>query len=89
MPPARGLRAERDYIVGSGVSGRWTIAGGDGNTKIRFDALARRAASLLPDADDEDALVRRHGKIWRGWTAILNCRNVVQAGRGFAYNTTP
>ena len=51
------LIAEWDHIIGSGVLDRWTIAGGDGSAKDRFEALARRAASLLPHAGDADPLV--------------------------------
>ncbi len=51
-----GLRAEWDHIIGSKVSGQWRVAGGNGSAEIRFEALARRAASLLPDAGDADAL---------------------------------
>src|ERR1700735_5892 len=49
------LGAVWDHIIGSGVSGRWEIAGED--HRIRFEALARRAASLLADAGNEDALI--------------------------------
>jgi hypothetical protein len=41
------LRCVWDHVVGSGVSGDWTIAGGDGSVKARFQALAERSASLL------------------------------------------
>lgn len=51
------LRYEWDHILGSGVSGDWTIAGGDGSAEVRFKDIAERAASLLPGAGDIDPLV--------------------------------
>ena len=52
-----GLIVEWDHTIGSGVLDRWPIAGGNGSAENRFEALVRRAVSLLPDAGDADPLV--------------------------------
>lgn len=41
-----GLRADWDYIVGSGKSGEWRLAGGQ-EIAIQFETLAKRASALL------------------------------------------
>lgn len=47
------LRADRDYIVGSGEP-KWTVKGAESPTAtIQFEALARRGASALPHTDSD------------------------------------
>ena len=42
------LRADRDYIVGSGDTGEWRLCGTtDQSLRVRFDALARKAGVVL------------------------------------------
>jgi hypothetical protein len=57
------LRADWNHVVGSGEPGEWTIAGGDRDLAMQFEALATRAASRLPGTDAADLLT--------GWLAAL------------------
>jgi hypothetical protein len=50
------LRADWDHIIGSGISGEWRRAGAEPGATIQFEALARRAASVAPDAGVPDLL---------------------------------
>jgi hypothetical protein len=50
------LRAEWDYIV-SGRMGRWQLIGGTSGLHSQFEALARRAAFELANADASDLLI--------------------------------
>jgi len=44
------LRADRDYIVGSGDAGDWRLCGGASQSVVvRFVALARKAGVVLFD----------------------------------------
>jgi hypothetical protein len=45
-----GLRAEWDYIIGSGELGRWRIDGGYGSVESQFEKLVTQAVSLRPNA---------------------------------------
>lgn len=49
------LRADRHYQVGSGKVGEWTLLG-PASAKVRFEALARRAASEIPNSPSPDLL---------------------------------
>jgi hypothetical protein len=48
------LRADWNYIVGSGGAGTWRLAGAGRAAKIQFETLARRAASALPGTGHSD-----------------------------------
>jgi hypothetical protein len=51
------LRAEWDYIVGSGGRGQWRLTGTDGGSVVEFEVLARRAAAGLSDAGSSDLVM--------------------------------
>jgi hypothetical protein len=54
----RMLRADWDYIAGSGGQGRWRLAGAVSRTAaVQFEMLARRGASALRDAGGCDLLI--------------------------------
>jgi DNA-binding transcriptional ArsR family regulator len=51
------LRAEWDYIVGSGGRGEWSLTGADGGLVIEFEVLARRAGAALSDVGSSALLI--------------------------------
>jgi hypothetical protein len=56
--PTRSLRADWDYIVGSGKEGTWRLTGDlNKSLRIRFEALARQAGAAIDDPDSSDSLV--------------------------------
>src|SRR5580658_1422661 len=51
------LRADRDYIVGSGEPAKWTVVGaGSSSATLQFEILAKRGAVVLPHARGSDLL---------------------------------
>jgi hypothetical protein len=51
------LRAEWDYIVGSGGHGEWKLAGAGRSATIQFETLAKRGAAALSDAGTSNLLI--------------------------------
>src|SRR5580704_19188649 len=57
QPTRKMLRADRDYIVGSGEPAKWTLIGaGSLSATLQFEVLAKRGASVLPHARGSDLL---------------------------------
>jgi hypothetical protein len=73
--PHADVRGTWQHIVGSGVIGDWRL-GGDDTLQIRFEALARRAASGLPIKRSPNLLVawlealREDGRNFRFWDSF-------------------
>lgn len=73
--PHADVRGTWQHIVGSGVIGDWRL-GGDDTLQIRFEALARRAASGLPIKRSLNLLVawlealREDGRNFRFWDSF-------------------
>jgi len=69
----RMLRADRYYVVGSGEIGQWMLVGTT-SAMVRFEALARRAASEIPDPPTSDLLT--------AWLEVL----MKHGDSGFRFN---
>ena len=57
LPGANHLRGDWDYLARSGRAYEWRFVGASPSTDARFEALARRAASEMPNAEYSDALL--------------------------------
>jgi hypothetical protein len=66
-PSCRAVRADWDYIIGSGVSGRYRTAGADPSAIVQCETLIRRAASVaLPGVSD----------LFNGWLDALRSEGI-------------
>jgi ribosome-binding protein aMBF1 (putative translation factor) len=57
LPGGSSLRGDWDYTANSGRPYQWRFAGANPATDVRFEALARRAASEMPNPKYSDALL--------------------------------
>jgi len=57
LPGGNVLRGDWDYTANSGRPYQWRFAGGDKAIHTRFEALARRAASEMPNPEYSDLLL--------------------------------
>jgi hypothetical protein len=57
LPGANYLRGDWDYAANSGRPHQWRLAGASPSTNARFEALARRAASEMPNPEYSDAFI--------------------------------
>ena len=73
--PHADVRGTWQHVVSSGVSGDWRLDG-DAPLRIRFEALARRAATELPIKRSTDLLIawlealREDGRDFRFWDSF-------------------
>ena len=57
LDPSGMLRADWDYIVGSGNLDQWRLTGANRSITVQFEALARRAGRALSPAETRDPLL--------------------------------
>src|ERR1700722_14679046 len=53
---ALGLRADWNYVSGSGEAADWCLTGSDVEPRLRFENLARRAGASIPKSESADSL---------------------------------
>jgi hypothetical protein len=78
LDPNGGLRADWDYVVNSGRPYQWRFAGSQPSLDMRFEALARRAASEMPNPGYSDLLL--------SWLEALR-KNSTQLGSDYYAET--
>lgn len=57
LPGCGAIRGDWDYTANGGRPYQWRFAGGDKALQARFEALARRAASEMPQPEYSDGLL--------------------------------